>query len=56
MIDRLAIIGDAAQCRAKIAALVQAGITTPMISPILLMEPGLRATLGAFAPAARAAP
>jgi alkanesulfonate monooxygenase SsuD/methylene tetrahydromethanopterin reductase-like flavin-dependent oxidoreductase (luciferase family) len=56
MIDRLAIIGDAADCRAKIAAFVRAGVTTPMISPILPMEWALRATLEAFAPVARRVP
>lgn len=51
MIDRIAIIGSAEACREKIAAFVRSGITTPMISPIVPVEPALDATLGAFAPA-----
>ena len=38
MIDRLAIIGSAEQCRAQLAAFAAAGVTTPMIQPFLFDE------------------
>lgn len=33
MIDRIAIIGSAAECRERIAAFREAGVTTPMVAP-----------------------
>lgn len=54
MIDRIAIIGTAAECRARLQAFVDAGITTPMVSPFVFDEgAGLR-VLEALAPAAAA--
>jgi probable F420-dependent oxidoreductase len=52
MIDRLAIIGPAAECRARLAAFRAAGVTTPMIQPFLFDEAAIWGTLEALAPAA----
>src|ERR1051325_4657178 len=38
MIDRLAIIGSADYCRARLAEFAAAGVTTPMIQPFLFDE------------------
>ena len=38
MIDRLAIIGSADECRARLRAFHTAGVTTPMIQPFLFDE------------------
>lgn len=51
MIDRLAIIGTAAECRAKLAAFAAAGITTPMVHPFLFEEAAVWRALESLAPA-----
>jgi len=51
MIDRLAIIGSAEECRAQLARFVAAGVTTPMIQPFLFEEAAIWRTLEALAPA-----
>jgi probable F420-dependent oxidoreductase len=51
MIDRLAIIGSAEECRAQLVRFVAAGVTTPMIQPFLFEEAAIWRTLEALAPA-----
>jgi probable F420-dependent oxidoreductase len=51
LVDDLAVIGSAAECRAKIAAMCRAGITTPVIHPLLTEPDALRRTFDAFTPA-----
>ncbi len=51
MIDRLAIIGTPEHCRQRLAAFVEAGVTTPMIQPFLFDEEAIWRTLEALAPA-----
>jgi alkanesulfonate monooxygenase SsuD/methylene tetrahydromethanopterin reductase-like flavin-dependent oxidoreductase (luciferase family) len=50
MVDRLAIIGSAEHCRARLAEFVAAGVTTPMIQPFLFDEAAIWHTLEALAP------
>ena len=50
MIDRIAIVGTAAQCRERLDAFVQAGITTPMIHPFLFDEASIFGMLEGLAP------
>jgi probable F420-dependent oxidoreductase len=50
MIDRLAIIGSAAECRAQLAAFAAAGVTTPMVHPFLFDEPAIWRVLEGLAP------
>jgi alkanesulfonate monooxygenase SsuD/methylene tetrahydromethanopterin reductase-like flavin-dependent oxidoreductase (luciferase family) len=50
MVDRLAIIGPAEQCRERLAAFVAAGVTTPMIQPFLFDEAAIWKTFEALAP------
>jgi probable F420-dependent oxidoreductase len=50
MIDRIAIIGTAEACRAKIECFVAAGITTPMVHPFLFDEASIFAMLEGLAP------
>lgn len=52
MVDRLAIIGSADHCRARLAAFRAAGVTTPMIQPFLFDEAAIWRTLEALAPEA----
>src|SRR5207253_1567099 len=42
MVDRLAIIGSAEHCRARLAGFAAAGVTTPMIQPFLFDEAATR--------------
>jgi alkanesulfonate monooxygenase SsuD/methylene tetrahydromethanopterin reductase-like flavin-dependent oxidoreductase (luciferase family) len=51
LVDRITILGSAEQCREQIAAFVEAGITTPVISPLTADPRGVVATFEAFAPA-----
>lgn len=51
LVDRITILGSAEQCREQIAAFVEAGITTPVISPLTADPSGVVATFEAFAPA-----
>jgi probable F420-dependent oxidoreductase len=50
MIDRLAIIGSADECRERLAAFAAAGVTTPMIQPFVFDEAAIWHTLEALAP------
>jgi probable F420-dependent oxidoreductase len=50
LIDRLAIIGPAAHCRARLEAFVDAGVTTPMIHPFLFDEAAVWAAFEQLAP------
>jgi probable F420-dependent oxidoreductase len=50
MIDEIAIIGSADECRDRVAAFVGAGVTTPMISPFLPDEAVMWRTFEALAP------
>lgn len=52
LIDRLAIIGSAAHCRARLAEFEAAGVTTPMVHPFLFDEPSVWRVLESLAPAA----
>jgi len=51
LVDDIAVIGSADQCRAKIAALCRAGITTPAIHSLLSEPDAVRRTFDAFTPA-----
>ena len=53
MIDRIAIIGTAEQCRAQLQRFVDAGITTPMVHPFLFDETSIARVFESLAPAAR---
>ncbi len=50
LVDRLAIIGPAEHCRARLRAFVDAGVTTPMIQPFLFDEAGMWRVFAALAP------
>jgi len=50
MIDRIAVIGSAEECRERLEAFREAGVTTPMVSPIAGDEAGATAMLEAVAP------
>jgi probable F420-dependent oxidoreductase len=50
LIDRLAIIGPAANCRARLDAFVRAGVTTPMIHPFLFDEAAIWTAFEQLAP------
>ena len=50
MIDRIAIIGSAQQCRERLEAFREAGVTTPMINPITGDEASALAMFKALAP------
>ncbi|HUJ73791.1 MAG TPA: LLM class flavin-dependent oxidoreductase, partial [bacterium] len=50
LVDELAIIGSADECRARILALARTGITTPIIHPLTTDPAEMRRTLEAFAP------
>ena len=51
VVDRIAILGSADACRAKIAEFVVAGVTTPVISPLAPSPRAVEAVFEAFAPA-----
>jgi len=51
MIDRIAVIGTAAQCRARLGRFVEAGITTPMVHPFLFDEAAIWRVFESLAPA-----
>jgi len=48
VVDRIAILGDAASCREQVAEFVAAGVTTPVISPLAMDPGGVRAVFEAF--------
>lgn len=50
MIDRIAIIGTADECRRKLRAFHDAGVTTPMVHPFLFDERAMTAVLEGLAP------
>ena len=50
MIDRIAIIGPAAHCRARLHAFAEAGVTTPMVHPFLFDEASIWAAFEQLAP------
>ncbi|TMA35326.1 MAG: LLM class flavin-dependent oxidoreductase [Deltaproteobacteria bacterium] len=50
MVDRLAIIGSAEHCRARLAEFAAAGVTTPMIQPFLFDETAIWRTFESLAP------
>jgi alkanesulfonate monooxygenase SsuD/methylene tetrahydromethanopterin reductase-like flavin-dependent oxidoreductase (luciferase family) len=50
MIDRIAIIGTADECRRKLRAFHEAGVTTPMVHPFLFDERAMSAVLEGLAP------
>lgn len=50
MIDRLAVIGSAEECRERLEAFRAAGVTTPMVNPIAGDEASAIAMLEALAP------
>jgi probable F420-dependent oxidoreductase len=50
MIDRIAVIGSAQQCRDRLEAFRAAGVTTPMVNPIAGDEASAVAMLEALAP------
>jgi len=49
MIDRIAIVGTAEQCRARLRAFVAAGVTTPMVHPYLFDEQAIWTALETLA-------
>jgi probable F420-dependent oxidoreductase len=51
VVDRIAILGSAEQCRTQIAEFVAAGVTTPVISPLATSPRAVEAVFEAFAPA-----
>jgi alkanesulfonate monooxygenase SsuD/methylene tetrahydromethanopterin reductase-like flavin-dependent oxidoreductase (luciferase family) len=50
MIDRIAIIGSVDECRRKLQAFHDAGVTTPMVHPFLFDERAINAALEGLAP------
>jgi probable F420-dependent oxidoreductase len=50
-IDRVAILGSASSCREQVAAFVEAGVTTPVIAPLVPDRAGVERVFEAFAPA-----
>jgi alkanesulfonate monooxygenase SsuD/methylene tetrahydromethanopterin reductase-like flavin-dependent oxidoreductase (luciferase family) len=49
MIDRIAIIGTAAECRTRLRAFVEAGVTTPMVHPYLFDDRAIWTVLESLA-------
>jgi probable F420-dependent oxidoreductase len=52
LIDRIAIIGTAEECRAHLQRFVDAGVTTPMVHPFLFDEAAIAHVLESLAPGA----
>ena len=50
-VDDLAILGDEQECREKLAAFVEAGVTTPVVAPLAAAPEPTIAMLEALAPA-----
>ena len=50
MIDRIAVIGPAAHCRARLRAFAEAGVTTPMVHPFLFDEASIWTAFEQLAP------
>jgi alkanesulfonate monooxygenase SsuD/methylene tetrahydromethanopterin reductase-like flavin-dependent oxidoreductase (luciferase family) len=55
LVDRITILGPAERCREQIAAFVEAGVTTPVLSPLAVDRRAVEAVFEAFAPARNAA-
>jgi probable F420-dependent oxidoreductase len=53
MVDQISILGSAESCREQVAAFVEAGVTTPVLSPLASERAGVEAVWSAFAPALR---
>ncbi len=51
VVDRIAILGSAEACREQVAAFVEAGVTTPVVSPLAADPASIQAVFEAFAPA-----
>ena len=51
MVDRITILGSAERCREQIAEFVEAGVTTPVLSPLAIDRRAVEAVFAAFAPA-----
>ncbi len=54
MIDRIAVIGTVEECRRRLRAFHEAGVTTPMVHPFLFDETALWAALEGLAPGSQA--
>jgi probable F420-dependent oxidoreductase len=54
MIDRIAIIGTVEECRRRLRAFHDAGVTTPMVHPFLFDEAAITAVLEGLAPGSQA--
>src|SRR5262245_41102005 len=54
MIDRIALIGTVEECRRRLRAFHDAGITTPMVHPFLFDDAAIRAALERLAPGSHA--
>jgi alkanesulfonate monooxygenase SsuD/methylene tetrahydromethanopterin reductase-like flavin-dependent oxidoreductase (luciferase family) len=50
MIDRIAIVGTVEECRRRLRAFHDAGVTTPMVHPFLFDETAIWAALQGLAP------
>jgi hypothetical protein len=50
VIDSIAVIGNEAQCRARIADYVAAGVTTPVLAPLAGDRAGAETAFEMFAP------
>ena len=50
-VDRITILGPAEHCRERIAAYVEAGVTTPVIAPLAVDPRSIEAVFATFAPA-----
>jgi len=54
LIDRVTILGSAERCREQVAEFVEAGVTTPVISPMTANPNAIASTFEAFAPSLHA--
>jgi alkanesulfonate monooxygenase SsuD/methylene tetrahydromethanopterin reductase-like flavin-dependent oxidoreductase (luciferase family) len=54
MIDRIAIVGTVDECRRRLQAFHDAGVTTPMVHPFLFDEAAISAALEGLAPGSQA--
>ncbi|HXJ32652.1 MAG TPA: LLM class flavin-dependent oxidoreductase [Candidatus Eisenbacteria bacterium] len=54
MVDRIAIIGSAGECRRRLRAFHDAGVTTPMVHPFAFDERAIFSTLEGLAPGSQA--
>ena len=50
LIDRIVILGDEEHCRARLAAFVEAGVTTPVLAPLALRKEDAVRMLATLAP------